>query len=192
MNASGPPGCRRRSAQDHTNVTSLVRVMTSAQAGRNVTIEAVGLGRPTQSLTLHLQQIGRALRPKPEPAIVQITPATTSHGLPTKTASGASMPRRARPGTPTPARLRMSVRAARHLPDAAARAPTWHPRPIDRRVVEEVNADLVGSQREARASRRSVSRHGLRALELARLAAARGYKPGWQIASTTRRARRRA
>lgn len=42
----------------------------AAQAGMDVTIEAVGLGRPTQSLALHLQQIGRALRPKPSPAIV--------------------------------------------------------------------------------------------------------------------------
>lgn len=35
----------------------------SAQAGRDVPIEAVILARPTYSLALHLQQIGRALRP---------------------------------------------------------------------------------------------------------------------------------
>ena len=42
----------------------------SAIAGRDVPIEAVILYRPTMSLSLHLQQIGRALRPKLEPAIV--------------------------------------------------------------------------------------------------------------------------
>jgi superfamily II DNA or RNA helicase len=42
----------------------------AAQAQMDVTIEAVGLCRPTQSVGLHLQQIGRALRPKPEPAII--------------------------------------------------------------------------------------------------------------------------
>jgi len=35
----------------------------SAQAGMDVTIDCVGLARPTQSLTLYLQQVGRALRP---------------------------------------------------------------------------------------------------------------------------------
>lgn len=42
----------------------------SAIAGRDVPIEAVILYRPTMSLSLHLQQIGRALRPKPYPAII--------------------------------------------------------------------------------------------------------------------------
>lgn len=42
----------------------------SAIAGRDVPIQAVILYRPTMSLSLHLQQIGRALRPKAEPAII--------------------------------------------------------------------------------------------------------------------------
>lgn len=42
----------------------------AAQVDRDVTVEAVLLYRPTQSLALHLQQIGRALRKKPEPAII--------------------------------------------------------------------------------------------------------------------------
>lgn len=41
-----------------------------AVAGMPCSVEAVGLIRPTQSLALHLQQIGRALRPKPHPAVV--------------------------------------------------------------------------------------------------------------------------
>lgn len=42
----------------------------AANSGMDVNIEAVILARPTASLGLHLQQIGRALRPKPEPAII--------------------------------------------------------------------------------------------------------------------------
>jgi superfamily II DNA or RNA helicase len=42
----------------------------SAIAGRDVPIEAVIQARPTKSLTLHLQQVGRALRRKPYPAIL--------------------------------------------------------------------------------------------------------------------------
>lgn len=42
----------------------------SSQANCEVPIECVGLARPTKSLALHLQQIGRALRPKEAPAII--------------------------------------------------------------------------------------------------------------------------
>ena len=42
----------------------------SAIAGRDVPIEALIQYRPTMSLAMHRQQVGRALRPKPEPAII--------------------------------------------------------------------------------------------------------------------------
>jgi DNA repair protein RadD len=57
----------------------------AAQAEMDVTIEAVGLARPTHSLALHLQQIGRALRPKPggAPAIILDHAGNIQrHGLP--------------------------------------------------------------------------------------------------------------
>ena len=55
----------------------------AAQAGRDVTVEAVILARPTKSLGLHFQQVGRALRPKPEPAIILDHAGNTyRHGLP--------------------------------------------------------------------------------------------------------------
>lgn len=55
----------------------------AAQAERDVTIELVGLCRPTQSVGLHLQQIGRVLRPKPEPAIILDHAGNwLRHGLP--------------------------------------------------------------------------------------------------------------
>lgn len=42
----------------------------AAQVDRDITVEAVLLHRPTQSLAMHLQQVGRALRKKPYPAII--------------------------------------------------------------------------------------------------------------------------
>ena len=42
----------------------------SAIADRDVPIECVIQARPTKSLTLHMQQVGRALRRKPHPAIL--------------------------------------------------------------------------------------------------------------------------
>lgn len=55
----------------------------SAIAERDVPIEAVIQGRPTMSLSLHLQQLGRALRPKAEPAILLDHAGNIMrHGLP--------------------------------------------------------------------------------------------------------------
>jgi len=55
----------------------------SAIAERDVPIEAVILYRPTQSLSLHLQMIGRALRPKKDPAIILDHAGNClRHGLP--------------------------------------------------------------------------------------------------------------
>jgi superfamily II DNA or RNA helicase len=55
----------------------------SAIAGREVPIEAVIIYRPTQSLSLHLQMIGRAMRPKAEPAIILDHAGNCiRHGLP--------------------------------------------------------------------------------------------------------------
>jgi len=55
----------------------------AAQAGRDVTVEVVGLARPTKSLALYMQQVGRALRRKPEAAIILDHAGNIeAHGLP--------------------------------------------------------------------------------------------------------------
>lgn len=70
-------------------VLSNVNIMTegfdlSSFAGRSVPIEAVILYTPTMSLSRHLQSIGRALRPKPYPAIIiDHTNNIRRHGFPT-------------------------------------------------------------------------------------------------------------
>lgn len=56
----------------------------SSIAQRDVTIDAVIQARPTQSLSLHLQQVGRALRPQPGKVAVILDHAGNAmrHGLP--------------------------------------------------------------------------------------------------------------
>jgi len=55
----------------------------AAQAGRDVTIECVGLARPTKSLALYMQQVGRALRKKPDAAVILDHAGNIeAHGLP--------------------------------------------------------------------------------------------------------------
>ncbi len=55
----------------------------SAQIDMDITVEAVILLRPTQSLTLYLQQVGRALRYKPYNAIIlDHANCVETHGLP--------------------------------------------------------------------------------------------------------------
>lgn len=55
----------------------------SSQVGRDVPIEACILLRPTQSIALYLQMVGRALRRKPEPAIIlDHAGCAMQHGLP--------------------------------------------------------------------------------------------------------------
>lgn len=56
----------------------------AAIAQRDVTVDCVIQGRPTQSLALHLQQVGRALRPQPGKVAIILDHAgnTQRHGLP--------------------------------------------------------------------------------------------------------------
>lgn len=70
---------RRRIITDYADgrisVLCNVDLMTTgfdlaAQIGRDATVECIVLMRPTRSLSLFLQMVGRGLRPKPEPCII--------------------------------------------------------------------------------------------------------------------------
>lgn len=55
----------------------------TAQIGRDCPVEAIILGRPTMSVALHTQQIGRGLRYKPDPAVIlDHANNVKRHGLP--------------------------------------------------------------------------------------------------------------
>lgn len=92
MDGTTPKPERQRIIRDfadgRTHVLSSVEILTtgfdlSAQVGRDVPIEAVSLLRPTKSLALAIQMMGRGLRPKPEPAIIlDHANIFRDHGLP--------------------------------------------------------------------------------------------------------------
>jgi superfamily II DNA or RNA helicase len=155
----------------------------SAQAGRDVSVEAVGLCRPTQSLTLHLQQIGRALRPKPKPAVILDHAGNiVRHGLPDEerewSLDGVA---RKKSDKDTGPAAHVCESCYGTYPTRLLACPYCDKeREIQRREVEEVNQDLV--EADARLVRAARFREQARAeslLELRALAAARGYKPAW-------------
>lgn len=77
-----------RFADGEIKILSSVELLTtgfdlSAQVGRDVPIEAVSLLRPTKSLALAIQMMGRGLRPKQAPAILlDHANVMRDHGLP--------------------------------------------------------------------------------------------------------------
>lgn len=92
IDANTPKAERRRILNDFADgkilVLCNVELVTtgfdlSAQVGRDVPVEAVILLRPTMSLALFLQMVGRALRRKPYPAIIIDHAACSQrHGFP--------------------------------------------------------------------------------------------------------------
>ena len=71
----------------------------AAQANMDVTIECVGMARPTQSLAMYLQQVGRALRPKDEPAVILDHAGNImAHGLPDDDRDWKLEPKEKKPG----------------------------------------------------------------------------------------------
>jgi len=155
----------------------------SAQSGRDVSVEAVGLCRPTQSLTLHLQQIGRALRPKPEPAIILDHAGNIMrHGLPDEerewSLDGVARKKSDKDVGP-PVHVCESCYGT-YRTQLLACPYCGAIREIQRRVVEEVEQDLVEADiRLVRAARVREQARAESLLELRALAAARGYKPAW-------------
>lgn len=167
-----------------------INVLTSCEiVSEGTDIPVVGaaiLLRPTKSLALYLQQVGRALRPYPgkKHAIILDHAANSArHGLPDDprdwSLEGAVKRKgKARERDPLPALLQCQQCFC-----------TFHPAPVcpecgapqanGGRTPDQVEGELEEIQRvEKRNARREVGRaQGLADLE--RIAAQRGYKPGW-------------
>jgi superfamily II DNA or RNA helicase len=144
--------------------------------------------RPTASLSVYLQQVGRALRPSDREAVIlDCAGNSQTHGLPCD----------ARPwslqGIAPKSRSDLRAVAVRICPSCygvhrpAAVCPfCGHVHAVAREMPKEVQADLVEvdtrrAAAEAKSKRKEVGK--ARTLEeLLQIAKDRGYKPGWAYA----------
>ena len=150
----------------------------SAQVGREVPVETIISLRPTASLALHLQMLGRGLRRKPNPAIfLDHAGNLARHGFPDDEREWTLEGRQARQAAqPNP----------RHCPQCHAlhRGATCpecgYQHPIQARRIEAVEGELAEIARtEARLIARREQGQAKSLDELRALAARRGYRAGW-------------
>ena len=164
-------------------------------------VGAVILMRPTQSLGLHLQQVGRGLRPAPgKTRLIVLDHAgnTLRHGLPDAPRSWSldgAAPRRRADAPKLPALRRCPACFALHPPIAACPV-CGHEHLREAREVAEVSGELARLD-EARlaamraAPLRELLRHARSDADLRAIAQARGYRPGWVWHVKRERAARR-
>lgn len=147
-------------------------------------IEAAILLRPTKSLSLHLQQVGRALRPahgKTEAIILDHAGNSLLHGLPDDVREWSLEDREKRKRAE---KAEVAIRQCKEcffVYRPAPKCPSCgHVPPIQVREIEQVEGTLTEFKRaqENREKRREVGK--AQTLEdFLRIAAERGYKPGW-------------
>lgn len=189
----------RRLARGDIHVLTNVDLMgegfdLSSQAECDCPIECVGLARPTKSLSLHLQQIGRALRPKDEPAIILDHAGNLlRHGLPddARQWSLKGIDKRKTAASTGPAITQCASCFGVHRSGLLACPYCGVGRVMQAREVEEVAGDLVEvrhAEREhanelarKRYAREKVEQMAARTLpELIQLGRKRGFKnPSW-------------
>ena len=154
----------------------------SAQVGREVPVETIISLRPTASLALHLQMLGRGLRRKPTPAII-LDHANNlfRHGFPDDDREWTLT------GSPPPTkRDSMPEKLIRHCPACQALhrpAPSCpecgYAYPGQPRRIAQVEGVLTEVQAEARRQARREQGQCQNLEALRELAAAPGYRPGW-------------
>lgn len=155
----------------------------SAVAGVDAPIECVMLARPTQSLSLYLQQVGRALRKKPDPAIIlDLSGNAARHGMPDHphewTLEARPKKKRGGKGEAEPRLVRdcPACEATHSLALAACPACGHEYQPMGRQV-EEVAVELKEVSKEEMQRQRKVEQGRAQSLDqLIELARARGYK----------------
>lgn len=152
-------------------------------------VGAVILMRPTQSLALHLQQIGRGLRPGPgkeKLLVLDHAGNTFRHGLPDAprawSLDGAASRRRA--AAPKPPALRRCPACFALHPPVAACPVCGHRHQPEARKVAEVSGELARLDAAQLAAMRAAPlrellRQARTDADLRAIALARGYKPGW-------------
>lgn len=160
----------------------------AANSGMDVNIEAVILARPTASLGLHLQQVGRALRPKPEPAIILDHAGNMiRHGYPEEERSWSLDDKEVQQSEPSMKICQFCFAIiARHLdacPYCGSAFPKAPPREIDvvEGTLERIASGALTAEKlklELFERRRAVTRARSLA-DLKRLQQERGLPEGW-------------
>ncbi len=167
-----------------------LHVLTSCEIiSEGTDIPVVGaalLLRPTQSLSLALQQIGRALRPYPgkeHAVIIDAVGNVLRHGHPLEDRQWSmdSKPRRQRKAED---KDKTTVKVCPHCECAHQPAPACpscgHEYPHQARHIEQVDGSLVEIKPDDRRLQAKREQAACKTLDdLRELAAARGYKPGW-------------
>ncbi len=163
----------------------------AAAADCDVTVECVGLARPTKSLALHLQQVGRALRPKEHPAIILDHAGNLlRHGLPDddRTWSLRGIDRRSKASREGSAVTQCGSCFGVHRAGLMACPYCGAGRVLQAREVDEVAGELREIDRAAIRDRERAQAETARAeqdacrttAELIQLGRKRSYKnPGW-------------
>ena len=144
-------------------------------------INAAILLRPTASVTMYLQQVGRCLRPKADGSsaiILDHVGNVQRHGLPTEERNWTLEGRDKRKRDAAPS-VRMCPRCfAANATTAQVCGECGHEFTTEARELEEAKGELVEITVELRRKRAEVG--GARSMEdLLRLERQRGYKPGW-------------
>lgn len=158
----------------------------SAQVGRDVPVEAVQLLNPTKSLPRARQMMGRALRPKTEPAIIldhvniiMNADGTVNHGFPDdeREWSLAGRDSRSQDGV-TPLNIKQCESCFGAYRAALPACPYCSSeRVVKERVVEQIEGELEEIRRQEQAKRQT--RQARDVDSIASLAVERGYKPAW-------------
>jgi len=189
QHVDGTEDGRRRQRTMDSLATGDVQVLTNVDLiseGLDVpAVEAAILLRPTQSLSLYLQQVGRALRPQPGKTAIILDHAgnVLRHGLPDDdrdwTLEGRPR-KRGRNGPEPDLQVRQCPRCfACHAP--SPRCPCCgYEHEVQGREVDHVDGELEQVDLDAlrRQRRREIGR--ARTLEeLEAIAEARGYRKGW-------------
>ena len=154
----------------------------SAQVGREVPVETIIGLRPTASLALHLQMLGRGLRRKPYPAILLDHAGNLArHGFPDDEREWtlAGRPQTAKQGAP-PEPLVRHCPHCHALHRGAVCPECGYRHPTQARHIEQAEGELTEIARtEARLIARREQGHAKSLDDLRALASRRGYRPGW-------------
>lgn len=191
LDAESPRGERKRIIEDFADgkydILSNVNIFSegfdlSSMIGRDVPIEAAILYRPTASLSMHLQQVGRILRPKPDAALILDHAGNClRHGLPDEEFEWSLEPRaKKKKNADEEPPIRQCPQCYCAHPARCAACPECgfvYEIPPGKEVI---NGDLIELSPEKIKAMRLKEEKECKTLEdFQKLGEKRGYKPGW-------------